>query len=313
MFFKFKLIFFTAFCLLTSCKQDHFFENKILGEVIFSSSSESEDIKIDTTLICKDKKNKSILFTYQMSLKKSDKYIWIPEKIDDKLCQVEINKLFIKNDKQSHDEYRPYDEKNKQNDSFKKIFTIGENSINSRVYKYQYTDKNNEIKYYSRNVSGKIEYSKPGNKMLFNLAIVQKLEKPLDRFKYLELNFSKQFQSNNYFYLIEIKNTNKETKIEKDNIKFIIENYTTTDSLEFANPETEPEVFNRLPKCEPDKNKLNSPIYFRRKLLPSQNCVLILKSTIDREFNINIKITDFDNEFSLHYNPTTGINFGKYK
>jgi len=310
MFFKFKLIFFTAFCLLTSCKQDHFFENKILGEVIFSSSSESEDTKIDTTLICKDKKNKSILFTYQMSLKKSDKYIWIPEKIDDKLCQVEINKLFIDNN-----EYRPYDEKNKQNDSFKKIFTIGENSIYSRVYKNQYTDENNEIKYHSKNVSGKIEYSKPGNKMLFNLAIVQKLEKPLDKFKHLELNFSKQFKSNNYFYLIEIKNTNKETIRKKDKIIFIIENYTTTDSLEFANPETEPEVFSGLPKCEHtiEKIKLNFPIYFRRKLQPSQNCVLIVKSTIDREFNINIKIIDFDNEFSLHYNPTTGINFGKYK
>lgn len=289
-FFQFFIL--TTLGLLTSCKPDPFFENKIIGEVNFLSTSSGNELEVvDAKLICKDKKtNKYLFLPIPFQLTNENKQIWIPNNYENMNCKLEIDSFIYNNKK-----YTPPQNKDK------KSIPINSTQGKTNTHVYETKDKTKSVHF-----TGSIIYNTSNHKFDVDFNISRKLEATFDKIQDLTIDFSKKHKENQYFYIIKLINnsTNHDFILEKNDLTL---NDTKPISFASSKDPITNDIFNNSPECWNKNNQLT------KKILRKKSCIIVSKSDLDIEFDVDIEIKNFKGPFSLHYNPTTGINFGKYK
>ncbi|WP_338636918.1 hypothetical protein [Spirobacillus cienkowskii] len=293
-FFQFFIL--ASLGLLTSCKPDPFFENKIIGEVNFLSTSSGNELEVvDAKLICKDKKtNKYLFLPIPFQLTNENKQIWIPNNYENMNCKLEIDSFIYNNKK-----YTPPQNKDK------KSIPINSTQGKTNTHVYETKDKTKSVHF-----TGSIIYNTSNHKFDVNFNISRKSEAKFDKIKYLNIDFSKKHKDDKYFYIIKLINNSTDQEL--------IFSKPITSNLDFLPPlnPSVSEFFTDLEeKLEQCYNK-NNTIHTKQISFKGNNnnkkttfCVLVATSDNDIEFDVDIEIKNFKKPFSLQYNPSTGLNF----
>lgn len=294
-FFQFFIL--TTLGLLTSCKPDPFFENKIIGEVNFFSSSSDNASKlevVDATLNCKDKKtNESLFLPNPFQLTNEKKQIWIPNNYKNMNCKLEIDSFIYNNEK-----YTPSKDK--------KSIPINSSQGKTNTHVYETENKINSVHF-----TGSIIYNTSNHKFDVDFNISRKSESKFNKIKDLNIDFSKKHKDGKYFYIIKLINNSNDQELI-----FLKPITSNLDFLPPINPSVS-EFFTDLEKKPEQCYNKNNTIHTKKISFKDNDnkkttfCILVATSDKDIEFDVDIEIKNFKEPFSLHYNPSTGLNFGK--